>query len=723
MRSNQHGRGFSTPGFPSSSSSRFSELMIALFAIAILTMFLSTFPAWMLDLLIVVNLTVSLLLLVVALYVPNPATLLTFPTLLLFTTLFRLGLNVASTRLILLNGYAGEVIQSFGLFLVQGDIIVGVIIFSIITVVSFLVIARGAARIAEVAARFTLDALPGKQMAIEADMRAGLVSPQEAVHRREELRKESQLYGNMDGAMRFVQGDVIAGIFIIFANIIGGLILGVTRGMGFADAAETYTVLTVGDGLISQIPALMIAICAGVVVSRVSSAEGATLGADVQQQLFSRPITLRITATLVLFAAFLPGLPWWPFVLIGLALLGVSFRTRESVSEESRGRRALDGSTLPAGTGEPLLLGAAQQPSIAPCVVSLDRAVLYELYRVNQDSYRGWIDELEAAVWHQVGIRLPAVTVRADAELAGACYVVHLNGVLIAQGKILLDSVLVEAHPSSAPLLGLELLKEEEHPLHGLRMFWAQRSPFARQVLQQAEIRSFDFFEALMLRVVAFVCAHPEEVLPLTEVQAELQRLQGVYPTLITELLEQRLIDAPQLTDLLHQLVREGMNVGALRQILEAISTFFARRRQQGHPMEQGAFDREDLLAYIRESRKRSLVTPFLSAHGSLQAIRLGPDTELAFEDIAADSYDVEKRRSVHERRVKLLDIFRRTIEPLLARGILPLVLVVRRDLRLSVAETLPLITPFDSGVPLKVQVFSLDEVDPSISVETVAAW
>jgi type III secretory pathway component EscV len=247
---------------------RNSDAALAIFVVAVAAMLLIPLPTSLLDLLLAINLSFSLLLLLVGLYIPNALALLAFPALLLLTTLFRLSLNVASTRLILSNGYAGEVIQSFGDFLIAGDPVIGGVIFTIITIVNFIVITRGAGRVSEVSARFALDALPGKQMAIDADLRAGIISAEEACRKREDLRKESQLYGAMDGAMKFVQGDAIAGIFIIFTNILGGLYVGVLRGeMSFSEAVSTYTVLTVGDGLVSQVPALLISICAGIVVT------------------------------------------------------------------------------------------------------------------------------------------------------------------------------------------------------------------------------------------------------------------------------------------------------------------------------------------------------------------------------------------------------------------------------------------------------------------------
>ena len=304
---------------------RVSDILIGVFLLLVAALLLVPIPTWLLDILLVMNLSFGIILLLAGIYMPNALALLSFPSLLLLTTLFRLGLNVASTRLILSEGEAGNVIRAFGGFLIQGEIIVGIIIFTIITIVNLVVVAKGAARVSEVAARFTLDAMPGKQLAIDADLRSGLISAEESQQRRDALRKESQLYGAMDGSMKFVQGDALAGIFIIFTNIIGGIYLGISHGMTFQEAIENYTTLTVGDGLVHQIPAILISICAGIVVTRIAASEGSSLGADVQKQVLGNPAALILTGGLLVMLAILPGVPKLPFSLVAAALIGTGF--------------------------------------------------------------------------------------------------------------------------------------------------------------------------------------------------------------------------------------------------------------------------------------------------------------------------------------------------------------------------------------------------------------
>ena len=293
---------------------RYSDLALAGLVVAIVGMMIVPLPTPLLDLLISVNIAIAVVLLLVAIYVSDALKIATFPTLLLLTTLFRLALEVSATRLILLHADAGEVIRAFGNFVVAGNLVVGAVVFLILTMIQFIVISKGSERVAEVAARFTLDAMPGKQMSIDAELRAGHIDHNEARRRRTALARESQLFGSMDGAMKFVKGDAIAGIVVLAVNIVGGLVIGVLqRGMDVATAARTYTVLTIGEGLVSQIPALVISTSAGIIVTRVASEEeGGHLGRDIGMQVMAQPKAIAIAAGLLVLLAIVPGLPGSP---------------------------------------------------------------------------------------------------------------------------------------------------------------------------------------------------------------------------------------------------------------------------------------------------------------------------------------------------------------------------------------------------------------------------
>src|SRR5687767_1552013 len=303
------------------------DLLLALLIVAVIALMILPLRPFMLDTLIALNLSLSVILLMVSLYIGSPLGLSTFPSLLLFTTLFRLSLNIAATRQILLHADAGDIIFTFGNLVVGGDIIVGVVVFLIIAVVQFIVIAKGAERVAEVGARFTLDAMPGKQMSIDAEQRSGAISQDEARRRRRHLQRESQFYGAMDGAMKFVKGDAIAGIVITVVNIVGGLAIGVAqRDMSAVDALETYGLLTIGDGLVSQIPALLISTAAGIVVTRVASDEEGSLGGDIGGQIFGNARALAIAAVFLVGLAIVPGLPAVPFLVLAAVFGAMAWR-------------------------------------------------------------------------------------------------------------------------------------------------------------------------------------------------------------------------------------------------------------------------------------------------------------------------------------------------------------------------------------------------------------
>src|SRR5690242_17074237 len=315
------------------------ELGLAALVVSVVAMMIVPLPTWLLDILLAANLSGAVAILLVVLYAPDALAIATFPTIILLTTLFRLALNVSSTRLILLQANAGEVIKAFGQFVVRGNYVVGAVVFLVLTIIQFIVIAKGSERVAEVGARFVLDAMPGKQMAIDAELRAGTIDGNEARRRRRMLSRESQFYGSMDGAMKFVKGDVIASLIITVVNILGGLAIGVgQKGMPAVDALKRYGLLTIGDGLVSQIPALVLSTAAGVLVTRVASEDPDTpLGQELASQLFGMPKALRVAAGFVFVLALVPGLPAAPFLVLAVALFLIArARTRQIARDDRR---------------------------------------------------------------------------------------------------------------------------------------------------------------------------------------------------------------------------------------------------------------------------------------------------------------------------------------------------------------------------------------------------
>ena len=306
---------------------RYADIGLAFLVATVVGMMIVPVPPFLLDLLLVLNISISMVMLLIAMYIPSALRLASFPTIILVTTLFRLALNVSSTRLILLEAFAGDVIESFGQFVVRGNFVVGAVIFLVLLLINMLVISKGSERVAEVAARFTLDAMPGKQMSIDADLRAGALDLDEARQKRKDLGRESQLFGSMDGAMKFVKGDTIAGLIITAINIIAGIIIGVTqKGMTAGEAVETYSILTIGDGLVSIIPALLMSVCAGLIVTRVASEEeDANLGMDLATQVFAQPKAFTIAGGFIFLIGLVPGLPTIPFFIMAVLIVGLSY--------------------------------------------------------------------------------------------------------------------------------------------------------------------------------------------------------------------------------------------------------------------------------------------------------------------------------------------------------------------------------------------------------------
>lgn len=680
------------------------QLVLVVFVLLVASLLLVAIPPMLLDFLLALNIGFSILLLLVGLYVSNATALQGFPALLLLTTLFRLGLNVASTRLILLQGYAGNVIQAFGEFLIRGEVVVGAIIFLIITIVNFIVVAKGASRVAEVVARFTLDALPGRQLAIDADLRAGTITAEDAKQKRSELKRESELYGAMDGAMKFVQGDAIAGLLIIVTNIVGGIYLGVSRGFSIGEAVQKYTLLTVGDGLVAQIPALLISICAGIVVTRVSSTEGSSLGLDLGRQLFGRFDTLMLGAIAVAIIGVLPGLPWLPFWTVAACLaIGSYFAFVNLKSKEEASRRE----TLSSDAAE-LEQAAFERNEF---IIYLDQDTLYNLYAINREKYQKWLREFGEECLRATGIRLPNVRVLPSDRLEALVFELRQGATLIASEKLLLDSMLVDVHPSSAAVFGLQVLKEASHPISSSLIFWTAQSPRLLKLLQSAEIQNFDFVQYIALKAAAFARQFPEEILRLGEVAKRVKELERRHPELIQEVFGKQLITVPRLTEILQVLVRQGVPVDDLRQILEAIASYQALR-QEGEDF----FSLSDLVDFIRVNRRRAILANMLSARWTLKHVDLSAEVEAIFEEIGPDIAQNKSLVLENQTAAKLRNSFIQMMQPLLSRGLPPISILCKPEYKAAVCRFLNTFCDYW-------RVIGTDEVSHDVVKERVAVW
>lgn len=528
---------------------------LAVVALLILTVLLMVLPlpTQVVDVLLATNMAISVLLLMTAFYLRTPVQFSTLPAIILIATVFRLALSIAVTRLVLLQADAGQIIRAFGEFVVAGNIVIGLVIFLIITVVQFVVITKGGERVAEVAARFTLDALPGKQMAIDADVRSNDIDQAEARRRRMALERESQLYGAMDGAMKFVKGDAIAGLVIIVVNLLGGLAVGVLQhGMTLADATQTYSILTVGDGLVAQIPALFVAITAGTVVTRVSGGEADSLGGEIAEQVGSDPRALALAGVVAMLLGLVPGLP--TVVFFGLAL-GLFALARFVKRRDARARDAVQ---------EPLAASPIQPPAPPARVQLMLSASLAG--SVDRASMAAWLGQRMARLSEEVGIDIPPAQLRTLDGLEGVRFRLDIDAVPVVEGALPPDGVLLRDEPENAELAGVAL--ERGDPLPGQQVtLWAARRDQA--ALASAGIGHAEAAEALVDAVAFTLRRHASQFVGIQETQQLLARMEAMWGELVRE--TKRLVPLQRIADLLRRLLEEGISLRNLRGILEAV--------------------------------------------------------------------------------------------------------------------------------------------------------
>jgi type III secretion protein V len=539
------------------------DALFALAVLAVVVLLVAPLTPALLDAGIALNLALAAGILVVTLFAGDALRFASFPSLLLLTTLFRLALNVGSTRLVLSEGDAGRVIEAFGRIVVRGNWVVGAVVYAVLTLVQLLVVAKGAERVAEVAARFTLDALPGKQMAIDADLRAGLLDAAEARRRRRALERESQLHGAMDGALKFVKGDAIAGVAIVLVNVVGGLVAGAARGMDLAEAARRYTVLAIGDGLASQIPALLLAVSAGVAVTRVAGEEeGATLGGEIGRQLFSSPAALGAVAALCGALALAPGIPALPFLVPALAAGGgagwLLRRSRAGAAAEDRAAPA----GAPAAADAPLDADAFAPPP--PVVIELAPDLLALARAGEGAALRDGLAAVRERLAHDLGVVIPAPVVRAGA-LAPGCWALRLDDVPAASGRCPAGEVEALAAPDMLALAGIAHAASRD-PLSGRATALVAEADRARAGAL-GEVRGP--VERTLAELAWALERSAHHLVGVQEIQVLLDGLEPSAPALVREVTRQ--LPPALLADVLRRLVEEGVSIRPLRTLLQAM--------------------------------------------------------------------------------------------------------------------------------------------------------
>jgi len=583
---------------------RNSDVVLALGVVGVLLVLIVPIPTFMVDVLLSLNIAVSLLLLMVALSASKALEFSTFPSLLLFTTLFRLALNVASTRLVLLNGYAGQVINAFGHFVVGGNMVVGLVVFLILCIIQFVVIIKGAGRISEVAARFTLDAMPGKQMAIDADLNAGLINEHEARNRRQKIAQEAEFYGAMDGASKFVRGDAVAGMIIIVVNLVGGIIMGKLRGMAIGDAVQTYSILTVGDGLVTQIPSLIIATTSGIITTKASSSTN--LARDVGNELLTHPRALAIGAGIMALFGLVPGLPTIPFLVIAALFLGLSWAMRRSAEE-----------------------AAKPQPKTGAAAKALDEnAELHKALRVDRmsievgyqliplldptqnDEMLRKIRAVRKQMAQKLGIIVPPIRIHDNLQVKPNEYLIRLRGNELARGALLANNLLaIDSGMVQKPVKG----QETREPAFGLPALWI--APAQKDEAEAAGYTVADPRSVLITHLTEIIRKQAPEILSRDDVKTLVDGLKEVYPTVIEEL-QPSVIGLGGVQKVLQNLLAEGIPITDLGGILEAIADHAATTK-----------DPVQLTELVRKSIARTICAT-VESRGNIGAITLDPSLE-----------------------------------------------------------------------------------------------
>lgn len=624
-------------------------------------------PPLLLDLLLAVSIASSLLILLVILYTDDPSEFTGFPSLLLFVTLFRLALNVATTRLILISGDAGHIIEAFGNFVVGGNYVVGIVIFSILVVINFVVITKGAGRIAEVAARFTLDAMPGKQMAIDAELGAGIINEQQARARRRKVEQEADFYGAMDGASKFVRGDAVAAVMITVVNIVGGFAIGMAqRGMSFTEALSRYTLLSIGDGLVSQIPALVTSMAAGLLVTRAASKNN--FGEELGRQLTSYPRALTILSVMLAFLSVVPGLPMFPFLVLSVVtwFVGKNIKNRPAAGADAK--QKADGKS---GKSNEAAANAVPGAAAAPAADKLENllgvdALLIELgfgLVSLADSRKGG-DLLERVTGvrrqfaQEMGLLIPPIKLRDNLQIGANEYRFLLKGNAVATGSLMPGySLAMNATNSRVTLKGVPTTE----PVFQLPATWI--TEVERKTAEIAGYTVVDASSVLITHLTEVVKHQSHEILSRQDVQQLLDHLKTTHPTVVNELIPAQL-NVGQVQRILQNLLAEGISIRNLASILEKVSDFAGVTKNP-----------DELSEHARRALGPQIVKPYQDDRGVLKAITLDPRLEQEIAKGVRQSQTeiallLDPRLARH-----LVENLSKMIQSLLASGQAPVVL------------------------------------------------
>ncbi len=591
---------------------RYSDVILAGGVIFIVLMMVVPLPTVVLDLLLSISIATSVTIVMVALYTNEPLEFSSFPTLLLIITLFRLALNVSSTRLVLLDGDAGEIIHAFGTFVVGGNIIVGLVVFLILMVIQFMVITNGAGRVAEVAARFTLDAMPGKQMSIDADLNAGMITEEEARRRRRVIEREADFYGAMDGASKFVKGDAFAAVFIVVINGIGGFAIGMLQqGMSAGDSIQHFTLLTVGDGLVSALPALLISTATGIIVTRAAAEENSSLGFDIGSQLFSNPKVLLIGGIMLLAVAAVPGLPKVPFIAVGgtLTIAGTMVRKKLRVDKEMAVVQAEE-REREESTSIDSVIGLLQ---IDPLEVEVGYGLIPLVDEESGGNLLSRITMIRRQIAVELGVVVPTVRIRDNLQLPPQVYVVKLRGIEVARGELLVNHVLaMNAGLADTPLEGVPTTE----PAFGMPATWIPNA-----MRDRAEMLGYTVVDppsVLATHLTELIRRFAPDLLSRQDTQTLLNNLKEEYPAVVEDLVPNQLT-VGEVQKVLQTLLSERVSIRDLVTIAETLANTARLTREP-----------EMLTEFVRQALARQVSAQFSDEAGRMHVVTLSPRLEQA---------------------------------------------------------------------------------------------
>jgi flagellar biosynthesis protein FlhA len=666
---------------------RYTDMLAAVGVVVIITMLVVPLPSALLDVLITLNISGALTVVVATMYVNKPLQFASFPSLLLLTTMFRLAINVSVTRLILTNGEAGSVVKDFGQFVVGDNVVVGLVIFLILVVIQFVVVTNGAGRVAEVSARFTLDAMPGKQMAIDADLNAGLITEDQARERRKEISQEADFYGAMDGASKFVKGDAMAAVIITGINLVGGIVVGMLQhGLPFSEATHRYSMLTVGDGLAAQIPALLISVATGIIVTR--SASETDLGSDIASQILGQRKAPMVAAGAICLFALIPGLPKIPFLLVGAMFGAVGWSLRKSPAEESETKELAPPAKTP---GEEALERIG--------VDALELAIGFGLVPHVDGSSGGSLVRRVSTIRRQLagelGIVIPAVRIHDELGLDSHEYVLKIRGSEVTRWRVMPGHLLaMDPGEAEQSLRGIETTE----PAFGLPARWVHET--SRAEAEELGYTVVDAESVIVTHLTETIRAHAAELLTRQDVKTLLDQLKQSNAAVVEEVVPD-VLTLGEIQRVLQGLLSEGVAIKDLSVILEAIGDKARVSRDVGL-----------LTEYARQALGRSITAPHLEEGMRLRAITLDPAIEQEVATSITQTGEGEYLAMEPSRAHAIIGALRSQVEHASARGVRPVLLCsgrVRRHLRRLTSQAQP-----------HLPVCSYNEIAPGIDVETI---